>query len=166
MADEIYGDLASATAYMAARGYAWAGTDEDKNAALLRAAEYVDSLGRERPCFWVGTKAGGRAQVREWPRTGAVDGFGDAIANDEVPQEIIDAEFQAAWRELANPGSLNPDYVASDTFKQAKVGPLEVTYATSSDTDAIPTKPVVSVINDLIGPLLTCWNPGAAVFVV
>lgn len=165
MAD-FYGTLDDAAAYMAARGYAWTGTDADKEAALLRGSEYVDTLGLVRPCFWVGTKTGGRSQVRQWPRTGAVDGFGESIASDEIPQEIIEASYQAGYRELANPGSLNPDYVASDTFKQAKVGPLEVTYATSSDPDAIPTKPVVSVINDLIGPLLTCWNPNAAVFVV
>jgi hypothetical protein len=163
---DFYGTLDDATAYMAARSYTWTGTDADKDAALLRGSEYVDSLGMVRPCFWVGTKTGGRAQVRQWPRTGAVDGFGDPVANDEVPQEVINATYEASYRELASPGSLNPDYVASDTFKQAKVGPLEVTYATSSDPDAIPTKPVVSVINDLIGPLLTCWNPSAAVFVV
>lgn len=165
MAD-YYGNLTDASAYMAARGYAWTGDDEAKEAALLLGSEYVDSLGLVKPCFWVGTKTGGRSQVRQWPRTGAVDGFGEAIANDEIPQEVIEASYQAAWRELANPGALNPDYVASDTFKSAKVGPLEVTYATSSAPDAIPTKPVVSVINDLIGPLLTCWNPSAAVFVV
>lgn len=164
MAD-YYGSLEEATAYMAARGYAWTGSDADKEAALLRGSEYVDSLGLVKPCFWVGSKTGGRAQVRQWPRTGAVDGFGEPIANDEVPQEIIEASYQAAYRELASPGSLSPDYIASDTFKSAKVGPLEVTYATSSD-GSIPTKPVVSVINDLIGPLMTCFNPRAAVFVV
>lgn len=162
---DFYGDLDSATAYMLARGYAWTGTDADKEAALLRGSEYVDSLGLVRPCFWVGTKTGGRAQVRQWPRTGAVDGFGETIANDEIPVEVINAAYEASYRELAAPFSLNPDYVASDLFKTAKVGPLEVQYATVPEGD-IPTKPVVSVINDLIGPLLTCWNPNAAVFVV
>lgn len=165
MAD-IYGDLASANTYMADRGYAWMGTDEDKNAALLRAAEYIDSLGMIRPCLWVGVKSGGRSQVRQWPRLGATDEFGDPIDSTEVPAEIISASYEAAWRELANPGSLNPDYVLSDTFKSAKVGPLEVEYATSSEAGVIPTKPVIGVIDALVKPFLSCYNNQAPVYVV
>ncbi len=163
---EIYGSLAEANTYMTDRGYAWTGDDAAKNAALLRAAEYIDSLGTVRPCLWVGVKSGGRSQVRQWPRIGATDEFGDPLDSTEVPQEIINAAYEAAWRELASPGSLNPDYVASDTFKSAKVGPLEVTYAESSESGGIPTRPVVSVIDALIKQFLSCYNNGAPVYVV
>lgn len=165
MAD-YYGTLAEATTYMEARGYAWTGDDAAKEAALLRASEYIDSLGMVRPCLWVGAKSAGRTQVRQWPRIGATDEFGDPVDSTTVPQEIINAAYEASWRELASPGSLNPDYVASDTFKSAKVGPLEVTYAESASSGGVPTRPVVGVIDALVKQFLSCYGNLAPVYVV
>lgn len=111
MAD-FYGSLAAALAYHEARGNAaWsaAGVDDDKReAALLRASEWLDGVYHGR---WAGQKTEGRSQVRDWPRINAFDAEHNAIASDEVPDEVERATYAAALRELVKPGSLSPDIV-------------------------------------------------------
>jgi len=172
MAD-YYGTLADADAYMQARGYAWTGTDADKEAALLRASQYIDGLSGApvagRPgcrTIFPGTKAGGRTQLRAWPRTGSVDRDGQPVGPDEVPQEVVYATYEAAYRELASPGSLSPDFTASSLVKREKVASLEVEYAVSESAGNSAIIPVVSSINSLLYSLLVTRCGGPAFFVV
>lgn len=151
---EFYGTLPDATAYHADRGNAaWAAvgvTDALQTAALVRASSWLDGTYADR---YPGSKTDGRAQELGWPRTGATDVDGEEIAPDEIPREIEYAVYEAALRELANPGSLSPDYVASERVKQEKVGELSVTYADGAGS-ADDVKPVLSIIDGILSSLL------------
>jgi hypothetical protein len=161
MAD-FYGTVEDADTYHDARANAaWTGTDEAKQAALVRASQYVDGRYRWRlasgrwQSMFRGAKAGGRAQALEWPRTGATDYEGNEIPDDEVPIEVEHATYEAALRELVAPGSLSPDYTASAQVTKEKVGPVEVQYAESKATDNMaPNRPVIPAIDEIIAPVV------------
>lgn len=160
MAD-YYGSEANADQYHSARGNTtWAGSSADKLAALTRASQYVDGIGQyEGMSLFPGVKTGGRAQIPAWPRTGATDFSGAAILPDEVPIEVQYATYEAALRELVTPGSLSPDYVPGTQVKREKVDVLETEYAVPA-AGVNPVRPVVSVVMDLLAPVMTpCVNP-------
>ncbi|MDF2490617.1 MAG: hypothetical protein K0S77_3239 [Pseudomonas sp.] len=170
---EYYGTVEGADAYQEARGNAaWAAaTEQAKQGALARASAYIDGLGTQIPtsgCVlaFPGRKTGGRAQVRQWPRSGATDRDGYEISADDVPREVELAAYEAAAREQAKPGSLNPDYVASKAVKSAKVGPLDTEFFGPSDVDGQPNKPIVGVVNDILAPIMVLRCPMPAVVVV
>lgn len=171
---DFYGSVAGADAYHLARGNsAWTGDDAAKQAALVRASAYIDGRYRKRlpsgvwQSLFAGSKTAGRAQTLEWPRTDATDYSGEAIAPDEIPVEVERSTYEAAVRELANPDSLSPDYVASQTIKREKVGPLETEYAiTDAFTGAEASRPVISAIDELIAPVLVARYLMPAVCVV
>ncbi|AVY67168.1 DnaT-like ssDNA-binding protein [Xanthomonas translucens] len=158
----MYGTLADADAYHLARGNAaWAnGTEAARTAALVRGTDYVD--GRYRVLLpsgrWAsmfpGVRTAGRGQPNEWPRTGAVDYDGDPIQPDEIPVEVECATYEAALRELVKPGSLSPDFVSSALAVRKKVGPIEVEYSDKTVEGNVPNRPVVTVIDEILGPLL------------
>lgn len=172
---DFYGSVTAADAYHQARANAaWAGDDAAKQAALIRASAYIDgkyqfqnACGRWESLF-SGVKTGGRAQTLQWPRTGATDNEGSTIPPDEVPVEIEQATYEAALREIVTPGSLSPDYVASGAIKRQKLDVLEIEYqAASTATGGVPTRPVITVVDELVAPLLGCKTYcGVAVFVV
>ncbi|CZT29839.1 DnaT-like ssDNA-binding protein [Pseudomonas cerasi] len=171
---DFYGTVADADAYHAARANtAWNGDDKPKQAALIRASAYIDgkfqaqnSCGRWESLF-SGAKTGGRAQALQWPRTGATDTEGYEIPTEEIPVEVVQATYEAALREIAVPGSLSPDYVASAAIKRQKVDVLEIEYQAASTDVGVPTRPVITVVDELIAPLLGCKvASGIAVFVV
>ncbi|MDW2775252.1 DnaT-like ssDNA-binding protein [Pseudomonas sp. BEA3.1] len=170
---EFYGSVAGADAYHTARANAaWTGSDDAKQAALIRASAYIDgkyqqqnSCGRWESMF-SGSKTGGRGQELQWPRTGASDNEGATIPSSEVPAEIEKATYEAALRELVTPGSLSPDYVAAEAIKRQKVDVLEIEYQASTD-GGVPTRPVLTVVDELVAPLLRSNRLcGVAVFVV
>lgn len=163
----IYGSVADATTYHAARGNAaWAAaTDADKASALQRATDYIDGRYRRMTAggCWVsmfrGARTDGRAQDLEWPRTGATDSEGNEIPDDEVPTEVEHATYEAALRELADPGSLSPEFVASQQVTREKVGPVEVAYSDTSASGYMPpNRPVVPAIDDILAGLI-CDKP-------
>lgn len=123
---------------------------EDVESGLLRGSVYIDGKYRSR---FAGTKVGGREQDREWPRDNATDAAGTAIPNNEIPIEVLRASYEAAFREIMSPGSLTPDYVASERIKSETVGPLSTTYMDGTML-ASDTYPVVSIIDQILAPLL------------
>ena len=159
---EHYGTLAEADAYHAARGRtAWEeAAEQARTAALIVASDYLDGRYRYQlnGCWrsmFSGSKTAGRAQEREWPRTGAKDSAGEPIPADEVPAEIQRATYEAAYRELTEAGSLSPDYVPGGQVTREKVGPVEVSYAAPQVVDGIPPNmPVIPVIDGILGGLL------------
>ncbi len=162
----MYGTLADANQYHADRGNtAWAGTDTAKTAALIRASDYIDGRYRYQTAggcwrsMFRGTKTDGRGQEREWPRTGATDSDGNAIPDNEVPVEVERATYEAALRELTEPGSLSPDYVAAGQVTRETVGPITVQYASGQSDGAMPpNRPVVTVVDDILAGLI-CDRP-------
>jgi hypothetical protein len=151
MADN-YGTLDAAAAYHTARGNAaWAtSTDPLRSAALVRASVWIDGNYGLR---FSGKKSGGRSQSRAWPRAGAVDAECNEIPDDEIPVEVLNATFEAALRELATPGSLSPDYVASERVTSEQVGDLKVTYS-DRIMAAGEMRPVATVIDDILSSLI------------
>jgi hypothetical protein len=158
----IYGTLSDANAYHTARGNAaWTGADAVKAAALERATDYIDGRyrwqlksGRWQSMF-PGERTQGRDQEREWPRTGAEDYDGNAIADDEVPVEVENATYEAALRELVTPGSLSPDFVPSGQVIKEKVGPIEVGYASpQAMPNQLPNRPIIPAIDEIIAPVI------------
>lgn len=162
--DEYYGTLADADLYAESRGNdAWDGDNDAKTAALIRGSAYIDGRYRSR---FPGEKTGGRAQYLQWPRTGALDADGNEIDSLEIPFEIIQATFESAARELATPGSLSPDYIASAQVKREKVGEIEVEYSGSAQSGTLANAPVISLIDGILSGLLTSNRSVPAVFVV
>ena len=131
-------------AYHAARGNTvWAGVDEEKQAALLKAVQYVDGHYRTR---WKGARTN-RLQALCWPRTGARDADGWAIDSDEIPQEVKDAVCEAALRAMT--GELAPDLERGGQVQSETVGPISVTYAPGASAT---TK--YSILDNLLSGLL------------
>ncbi|MGR9477005.1 DnaT-like ssDNA-binding protein [Rhizobium leguminosarum] len=160
-----YGSNAAFTAYADAAGYVFPdGTSDGRiTAARQRGSLVIDRY----EARFSGTRTGGFAQERAWPRTGATTYYGEAIPSDVVPVAIENASYEAAFLELTNPGSLSPVVTGSATVKREKIGQLEVEYSTSSsisvdDMVAMAT-PVVTVIEGLLWPFLCPILPGIAV---
>lgn len=124
----IYGSTSGADTYHDARptAAAWAavtGPDE----AMQVASDYIDYRIRSQ---LNGLKTGGRAQEREYPRTGATDASGYAIPSDETPVEILNAVYEAALIEGTTAGSLFKTLKAgSPLVKRVKAGETEVEFA-------------------------------------
>lgn len=159
-----YGDNAGFTAYAEAAGYVIPGNPD---AAAITAARQRGSLFVDRyETRFSGTRVGGFAQDRAWPRTGASTYYGEAIGT-EIPAAIVNASYEAAFLELTNPGSLSPVVTGSATVKREKVGQLEVEYATSSSTSVADlvamATPVVTTIEGLLWPFLNPVIPGILV---
>ena len=137
----------------------WAdGTDDDKEAALRRAVAYLD--GRYGPRF-TGLRLNGRDQALMWPRVGATDTEGWAIASDVIPVEIMRAQAECAIRELDTPGFLSPDVATTGAVQRIKkkVGPIETEteYALGGSTTGGTQerlRPFLTVLDDLLMPLL------------
>jgi len=132
----------------------------DVQPALVRASAYID--GRYGLRF-VGVRTGGFAQAQAWPRTGAMTREGFSIPADIIPDVIGTATYEAALRELAAPGSLSPDYVASQQVTREKVGEIEVAYVSTATLGADAVRPVVTVIDEMLAQLLYQPIPGVLV---
>lgn len=147
-----YGTRAEADTYHTARGNTtWTGTDGAKDIALLRASEYIDATFRTS---FAGLKYGDRSeQVREWPRSEAVDINGDYIDHTSVPLEVEYATYEAALRELVSPGSLQPDYDPASQVKREKVDVIEVEYTASHGPGSV--LPVINIVRGILAPVLT-----------
>lgn len=160
-----YGTNEAFTAYAEAAGYVFpeGTTETQKTAARQRGSLFID---RYEPRF-SGSRAGGYAQERAWPRTGASTYYGEAIPSDVIPVAIENASYEAAYLELTNPGSLSPVVTGSSTVKREKVGSLEVEYGVNSSTSvadlvALAT-PVVTAIEGLLWLFLAPIVPGVLV---
>lgn len=159
----MYGTLVDAGTYHSDRGNtAWAaGSEPARTAALVRATDYIDQRYRHRlksgrwQSMFRGERTAGRGQPNEWPRTGATDYDDNEIADDVVPVEVEYATYEAALRELVEPGSLSPDFVPSGQVIKEKVGPIEVGYAAPVVTDnSVPNRPIIPAIDEIIAPVV------------
>ena len=155
MAD-FYGTAAGFRSYHTARGRAVAAYSSDPvvEAALLVASEWID--GKFRTSFG-GTKVGQRAQVREWPRNGAVDRDYYAIDAATVPGEAINAAYEAALRELVIAGSLTVDWTPNKYKRVSVDGAVSVEYAAFDSVADIQTQ--FAIIEQIIAPIL-CGRGG------
>lgn len=148
-----YISVAYADTYHSDRGHTnWTGTNEQKEASIIRATDYLDKrFGRK----FRGTRQS-KSQALEWPRLDALDNDGYLLAGeDEVPRNLQKACAEYALRALTL-GELSPDPLSpvpsqnnsssaaqsTDVIsgfvkaKTEKVGPIETSteYETSSQT--------------------------------
>ena len=146
-----YGTLIGFAAYHMARGRDTSTyTDVLIEAAKLIASEWLDAKYRTQ---FDGTKVGLRAQVREWPRTGAMDVNGYSIGSALVPTEIENATYEATLKQLVNNGSLSVDWVPPK-YKRASVdGAVSIEYATFDN--AAETQTRFKIIDEILAPILT-----------
>lgn len=154
----MYGTVEGADDYHAQRGNEF--TSDMKEELLLRASEYIDRYRLRFP----GSKTGGRSQVREWPRKGAVDLNGELIAEDEIPNEVVAATYEAALL-LSKGVSLDNSPVSGSsvgvvTRKKVKAGPVET--ETEYDTKSRSSQSY-STISETLAPVLSERVMGASV---
>lgn len=116
--------------------------------ALLVASEWLDGAFRDRFQGW---KVGLSAQVREWPRIGAVDYHGYNVSSAAVPIQIEYATYEAALRVLRDPKALNKDAAASK-YKSVRIeGAIAVEYG---DQSAGALQAQFPIIGQILGSLL------------
>jgi len=145
----MYGSESAADTYHAARGNTtWAAaTSANKLIALQRGSDFVD---RTFVLRFPGTRTNDHTQTEEWPRTGATYyRTGEAIAATVVPVEVEYSAYEAALRELDNPGILLADYTPSSIPIEAKGGPVDVKFATGQSPLA-----VVAAVEGLLSSIL------------
>ncbi|MAK38202.1 MAG: hypothetical protein CMC15_18730 [Flavobacteriaceae bacterium] len=145
----MYGSYEGFTSYHEERGReipdSW---DETYlNSVLLVASEYIDnSYGNS----FSGYKASGYDQEREWPRLSAYINIYPytAIASDSIPERVVSAVYEAAWREAETTGSLQKDYTPNK-YKSVKVeGAVEVEY--SQFNHSSETQLEIPIVNSLL----------------
>lgn len=132
-------------------GSASTGDDADIEAAIRRTVAYLDRLN------WKGDRLEGRNQPRAWPRSSVLDAEGNAIAEDEIPAEVIFAQHRLARAELANPGVLDSEFKASASVKREKVGEIEIEYTRGAGV-ADDQKTIIAMAMDEIEGLLADGN--------
>lgn len=119
---QSYVDLTYVNAYFAARAVgAWTGTDSAKEAAIIRAMDYIETAWK----FLGAKQYPGNPQALEWPRVGIYDEQGAEIVG--IPERLKRAVAEYAVRALTSP--LAPDPVNNQTGqvkrKREKLGPIE-----------------------------------------
>lgn len=158
-----YGSDDGFTAYLTAAGRT---IPDGANRAAFRqrGSVYVD--GTFGPRF-PGEPANGIAQERAWPRTGAADIYGNTIADDVVPQRVIDASYEAAYIEMMTPGALSVVVDPARRLRRQKVDVIEREFfEPKSGSMFAPDAPVSSVIEGILYPLIGPASPLPAILVV
>jgi hypothetical protein len=157
-----YGTNEGFTAYATAAGYSV--PSGDIGAARQRGSAYIDGTFGQR---FPGVPTGGIEQARAWPRTGAADIYGNAIAADAIPTRVINASYEAAFLELQKPGSLSVTIDPARRVKRQKVEGIEREFFEpwgSTDSFA-PNAPVSSLIEGILAPLIGPAVPLPAILV-
>ena len=132
-------------------------------AARQRGSVYIDGKYDGR---FPGYPTGGAAQKRSWPRTGAEDRYGNAIASNAVPDRVVQASYEAALLELETAGSLSATTSEGERLKRLKAGSVELEYADSASFSAAESaSPVSTRIEGLLYPLLIVSDPPAVAVV-
>lgn len=145
-----YADIDFADGYLGDRAFAdWPpGASEDKEAALVKAADYLNGLS------WHGRKAKA-GRVMAWPRADCADSDGYAIEPDAVPYAVKAANAYLA-RLVFTGVDLQPVLERGGRVQTEKVGTLSTTYFDDS-----PVRDVYSALADLLRGLAFEFDEGA-----
>lgn len=150
----MYGNVADFEEYHEARGRTIPGTWDDVSmeAALLVASEWIDN---KYGLLFEGYKTDGFLQEREWPRQAAYTNTfpSYAFASDEIPERVVQATYEAAFREATTPGSLNVDFTPGKYNSVSISGAIAVEYAQNLSAQDIQKQ--IVIIGQLLAPLLT-----------
>ena len=128
-----YVSVTDADGYFADRGNtAWTGTNAVKQAALVKATDYIEGRFGRR---FIGSKKT-TTQALAWPRTGAAD-----FADNEVPALLCRACCEYAVRALVAELAPDPEVDAGGltvVVTKKKVGPIETEYAAQTGASSTP----------------------------
>lgn len=149
----FYGNAANFIAYHQARGKevpaCW--YSDKIEAALLVASEWLDRMFED---YWIGEKYDGYTQVRSWPRKYAQVQTNPLYTypDDVVPDPVIYAVYEAAFRELTTPSTLQPDYTPSKYKSVSVEGAITVEYVLPQQPSDIQVQ--MPVVQSLMQPLM------------
>jgi len=157
-----YVSLAGLKAYADARGLAYGTDDNAIQAALIRATAWLDATYRAR---FPGVRSNA-GQALQWPRraghyeygvyvtdrysTTVYDAEGVPIAVNSVPQVLVNAECEAAVREIASPGGLAPDLDRGGAITRLQAGSVEIEYSGNA-----PAGTTYQAIDAVLSSILT-----------
>lgn len=122
---DFYGSAAAYKAYHLARARDESSRDDDDiEQALLIASEWLDGM-----YDWPGYKRYNReTQTRDWPRTHVEDRDGWPVDYQTVPIEVEQATYEVAFRWLADPTVLTPDFTPEKYRRVSIDGALSVEF--------------------------------------
>lgn len=153
--DDALVTLAVFQSYCAAMGHDLTDYTEPQQEQAIRGGtiwvEGIGAISDRLPTRWPGVKASA-TQRRTWPRSGATEVDGTAIAGDTIPAAVQDAVCEAAFYDLDNPGVLHTQITPAEAVKQEKVGPLSITY--QDPQAAGDLRAMLSVVDDLLSAIL------------
>jgi hypothetical protein len=93
--------------------------------------------------------------------------YGSTLANDVVPQRVMDASYMAAYIEATSPGSLSVIVDPSRRVKRQKVDTIEREFFEPGKSDyGLLAGPASSAIEGLLAPLLMAGSFEPAILVV
>lgn len=129
----------------------WASaTSETRSKALITATKMLDRR------YWAGTKyQAAPTQVLDWPRSGITDPEGVEVAEDTVPQFILDATCELALA-LVEDSSLQ-SAEDSDSIRSIRTGTVSVEFFGSKATDFMSTG-FPQIVQELINYYLAGAN--------
>ena len=147
-----YGTRAEFDTYIALRGLIIPSDadNDDKDAALLVASEWIDNVYGD---FFTGTKTDGFNQVREWPRKAAYTNTDPQyiFTSSEIPERVKQAAYEAAVRQLNEPGVLDKDFEPSLYTSVSVEDAISVEFASHNQSSDIQIK--IAKIEQLLLPL-------------
>jgi len=119
----------------------WTGsTDAAKQAALVKATQFVDSM-----VDFVGTKNSG-TQALKWPRTGAYDGDNYLLSSTEVPGRVEDCVCEFANHVISGTDLI--DVYTKGVIEERVEGAVSIKYDKSSP-DFTRYSDIWAIISDL-----------------
>ena len=145
-----YVSLTDCRAYAAARALSLPVADDDLEALLVSAIDYLEGL-RSRD---QGAKVNPETQALQWPRIGIyIDGV--AFSETAIPKELKDAQSRLACEKFAG-----VDIMPTTTgafVSEETVGPLTTKYDASQGSG---TQPNISSVDALLAPLFSPSTSG------
>lgn len=152
-----YASIATADAYHLAHGNAgWTGSDSLKEAALIRATDWLDGRYRAR---WPGKPVYLRDQALCWPRAWATDVDGNPILSTVIPPEVVRAVCEAAVREIVTPFCLTPDVTIGREKVLTELKGIKWDMRATSATTAT-LRPVLTAVDDLLSNIIGATGSG------
>lgn len=145
-----YGSDEGLTAWLAENGHTLPEGAPSEAVLRQRGSSFLDATYGGR---FPGSPTDGITQDRAWPRTGA-EAYGTAIADDVIPNAVIEASYAAAFYEAQNPGGLAVVATPGQAVKREKVGSIEVEYQSGEGSALEAATPMLLAVEGLLAPFL------------
>lgn len=137
-------DVTELVAYAADRGLTLGGTTQEREAALVAAADYLRNESRFK---YRGTRVSANQRL-PFPRSGCAEDNGPAYASTDIPWRMKDAQAALAVRALAGT-ALQPDLERGGAVKRSKIDVIETEYF-----DGAPSETTFADAMGYVAPLL------------